>query len=200
MTSLSEWATFYQVLGSASAALTGLQFITIALLADMPIREPGEAEAGDAFATPTIVHFVSALFLAIMGAAPWHHLIPAAVLWGLIGVAGLVYTLIVIRRIRRVRAQRTYQPVLEDWIFHTLLPILAYAALVVAAPFVRSHPRVTLVAAACAGPLLLAIGVHNAWDNVTFLSLRKRKQTPTQPTPPHPAQTTGLRSRNRRQS
>ena len=180
MTSLSEWATFYEVLGSASAALTGLQFITIALLADMPIREPGEAEAGDAFATPTIVHFVSALFLAIMGAAPWHRLTPAAVLWGLAGVAGLVYTIIVIRRIR---SQRTYHPVLEDWFFHILLPFLAYAALVVSAPFVRSHPSVTLIAVACAGPLLLVIGVHNAWDNVTFLSLRKRRQTPLDPAP-----------------
>ena len=181
MTSLSEWATFYEVLGSASAALTGLQFITIALLADMPIREPGEAEAGDAFATPTIVHFVSALFLAIMGAAPWRRLTPAAVLWGLAGAAGLVYTLVIIRRIR---SQQAYHPVLEDWIFHTLLPLLAYAALILSALSVRSHPTVTLIAVACAGPLLLAIGVHNAWDNVTFLSLRKRKQTPIDPAPP----------------
>ena len=29
---------------------------------------------------------------------------------------------------------------------------------------------------ACSALLLLLIGVHNAWDNVTFLSLRKRKQ------------------------
>ncbi len=181
MTSLSEWATFYQVLGSASAALTGLQFITIALLADMPIRGPGEAEAGDAFATPTIVHFVSALFLALMGAAPWHRLAPAAVLFGFAGLAGLLYTVVVIRRIR---SQRTYQPVLEDWIFHTLLPTLAYAGLIVAAPLVRSHPAVTLIAVACAGPLLLVIGVHNAWDNVTFLSLRKRKQAALEPARP----------------
>ena len=180
MTSLSEWATFYEVLGSASAALTGLQFITIALLADMPIRDPGEAEAGDAFATPTIVHFVSALFLAIMGAAPWHRFAPAAVLWGVAGVAGLVYTLVILRRIL---SQRTYQPVLEDWIFHILLPILAYAALVVAAPFVVTRPAATFIAVAAAGSLLLVIGVHNAWDNVTFLSLRKRKQATTQPPP-----------------
>ena len=176
MTSLSEWATFYQVLGSASAALTGLQFITIALLADMPIREPDEAEAGDAFATPTIVHFLSALFLAITGAAPWHHLAPAAILWALAGCIGLVYSVVIIRRIR---AQRAYRPVLEDWIYHVLLPILAYGTLVASAFVVRAHPAVTLIAIACAAPLLLLIGVHNAWDNLTFLSLRKRKQTPS---------------------
>ena len=173
MTTLSEWATFYEVLGSASAALTGLQFVTIALLADMPIRHPGEAEAGDAFATPTIVHFVSALLLAAIGAAPWHRLAPAAILWTLAGIAGLVYTLIVIRR---MRSQNAYAPVLEDWAFHALLPLLAYATLAASALFVRGYSMATLITVACSALLLLLIGVHNAWDNVTYLSLRKRKQ------------------------
>jgi hypothetical protein len=34
-----------------------------------------------------------------------------------------------------------------------------------------------LFAVAFSALLLLFIGVHNAWDNVTFLALRKRKQT-----------------------
>ena len=172
MTNLSEWGTYYEVLGSASAALTGLQFITVALLADIPIRGPGETEAGDAFSTPTIVHFLSALFLAITGAAPWHNLAPAAILWGLAGVLGASYTVIIIRRIR---SQRIYQPVFEDWFFHVLLPGLAYAALAVSAFFVRAHGTATLITVAVAAPLLLLIGVHNAWDNVTYLSLRKRE-------------------------
>ncbi len=173
MTILSEWATFYEVLGSASAALTGLQFVTIALLADMPIRHPDEAAAGDAFATPTIVHFVSAMFLAAMGAAPWHSLVPAAVLWGLAGAAGLGYTLIVIRR---MRSQSAYQPVLEDVAFHAVLPLLAYASLIVSAFLVRADATWSLIAVAGAALLLLFVGVHNAWDNVTYLALRKRKQ------------------------
>ena len=172
MTSLSEWATFYEVVGSAGAALTGLQFIMIALLADMPLREPSEVEASDAFATPTIVHFVSALFLAATGAAPWHRLAPAAVLWGCAGVVGLGYTVIVIRR---MRSQRAYEPVFEDWVFHAVLPLLAYGALAAGASLVRVHATATLIAVAGCAVLLLLVGVHNAWDNVTYLSLRKRK-------------------------
>lgn len=172
-TPLTDWATYYEVLGSASAALTGLQFVTIALLADMPIRDPGEAEAGDAFATPTIVHFGSALFLAAAGAAPWHSLVAPAVLWALTGMVGLVYSLIVLRR---VRSQQSYHPVLEDWAFHVVLPLLTYAALAIGAAFTRSHPGVALITAAASALVLLFIGVHNAWDNVTFLALRKRKQ------------------------
>ncbi len=34
---------------------------------------------------------------------------------------------------RRLRAQKTYEPVFEDWLFHILLPFAAYAALVVSA-------------------------------------------------------------------
>ncbi len=173
MTTISEWGTFYEVLGSASAALTGLQFITIALLADMPIRKADEAEAGDAFATPTTVHFVSALFLAATGAAPWHDLRPAAALWGVTGVAGLVYTGVVMRR---MRTQRAYQPVAEDWAFHAALPLLAYATLTGAAFAVRAHAAAALIAMPTSALALLLIGVHNAWDNVTFLSLRKRKE------------------------
>ena len=173
MTTLSEWGTFYQVLGSASAALTGLQFVTIALLAEVPITQPGEVEAGDAFATPTIVHFVSALMIAATAAAPWHGLIPAGVLWSAAGIAGFVYTLIVIRR---VRSQSAYEPVLEDWLFHVLLPLLAYGTLAGSALFVRRHPMAVLIEVACSAWLLVLVGVHNAWDNVVFIALRKRKQ------------------------
>ena len=174
MTPLAEWGTFYEVLGSASAALTGLQFITIALLADMPVRQPGEAEAGDAFATPTIVHFSSALFLAALGAIPWHGMGTLAVLWASTGLAGLVYSLVVIRR---MRSQSAYLPVLEDWAFHAILPLLAYAGLAAFAFLAREHIAVTLFGVAWSALLLLAVGVHNAWDNVTFLALRKREET-----------------------
>jgi hypothetical protein len=174
MNPLNEWNTFCEVLGSAAAALTGLQFITVALLADIPLRDPNEIEASDAFATPTIVHFVTSLFLAAVLAAPWHGVAGPAALWGLAGGSGLVYSGIVIRR---MRLQRSYQPVLEDWLFHAVLPVVAYLTLAVVALTARVRLDRSLFAVAFSALLLLFIGVHNAWDNVTFLALRKRKQT-----------------------
>ena len=56
MTALSGWENFYVIVGSSAGALIGLQFVVIALIADMPIVR-GQAQAGAAFATPTIVHF-----------------------------------------------------------------------------------------------------------------------------------------------
>ena len=56
MTVLAAWENFYVIVGSSAGALIGLQFVVITLIADTPIAQ-GQAQAGDAFATPTIVHF-----------------------------------------------------------------------------------------------------------------------------------------------
>ena len=173
MNILTEWRTFYGLLGSAAGALTGLQFGTMALIADMPVT-PGDSDAGETFATPTVVHFTTALVLAAILSAPWYGIAPPAILWGLTGVLGLAYVGYVVRRIRVGVA---YQPVLEDWCFHVVLPALAYATLAGSAAAAPAHPRASLFAVAAAALLLLLIGIHNAWDNVTYLVLKKRTQT-----------------------
>jgi len=62
MTALSGWENFYVIVGSSAGALIGLQFVVITLIANRPIA-PGQAQAGDAFATPNIVHFGTVLLL-----------------------------------------------------------------------------------------------------------------------------------------
>ena len=68
MTALTGWENFYVIVGSSAGALIGLQFVVITLIADMPIAV-GQAQAGDAFATPTIVHFGAVLLLSAISAA-----------------------------------------------------------------------------------------------------------------------------------
>jgi len=79
----------------------------------------------------------------------------------------MVYVLIVIRRARR---QRDYQPVLEDWIWHFILPLLAYTVFFVSAIFMTLHP-IALFAVGAGSLLLVFIGIHNAWDTVTYIAL-----------------------------
>jgi hypothetical protein len=62
MTALTGWENFYVIVGSSAGAPIGLQFVVITLIADRPIA-PGQAQAGSAFATPTIVHFGTVLLL-----------------------------------------------------------------------------------------------------------------------------------------
>src|SRR5258708_2986957 len=164
MTALSVWENFYVIVGSSAGALIGLQFVVLTLIADRPAIR-GTAQAGHAFATPTIVHFGAVLLLAGILSAPWQGVAPAAVLWGLLGLIGIVYAAVVVRRMRR---QNTYKPVFEDWLFHVLLPFAAYTTLAVAALAARSYLRGALFGIGAAALLLLFVGIHNAWDAVTY--------------------------------
>jgi len=180
MTALSEWQNFYVIVGSSAGALIGLQFVVMALVASLP-RPPTAAAAGSAFATPTVVHFATALLLSAVLCAPWHDIATPAGLWGLVGVSGLAYSAIVARR---MQVQTAYQPVFEDWLFHSLLPFAAYATLAVAAYAARSHLRVALCGVGAAALLLLFIGIHNAWDAVTYhIYVVKPKQQETEQRP-----------------
>ena len=164
MTALSGWENFYVIVGSSAGALIGLQFVVITLIADIPIGE-GAAQAGHAFGTPTIVHFGAVLLLAGVLSAPWHGIAPAAVLWGLMGLSGVVYAAIVARRLRR---QTAYKPGFEDWLFHVFLPFAGYITLSACALAARSHSAEALYGVSAAALLLLFIGIHNAWDAVTY--------------------------------
>jgi hypothetical protein len=86
MEQLAGWESFYVIVGSAAAVLVGLQFIAMTLIAERPALTA--AGAGAAFASPTVVHFSTPLLLATVLRAPWRTITPAAVLWGLVGIAG----------------------------------------------------------------------------------------------------------------
>jgi len=73
--------------------------------------------------------------------------------------------------LRRVRRQTDYQPVMEDWLFHTILPLVSYTAILVAAFVLPGDPAPALFVIAAATVLLLFIGIHNAWDNVTYIAV-----------------------------
>jgi hypothetical protein len=161
---LATWQNFYVIIGSAAATLTGLMFVV------MTLRVRGRRSSGalGAFATPTVVHFGAVLLVAALLSAPWQALWPAGLLLGLSGLGGVSYVIIVLRRARR---QVDYQPVLEDWLWYMLLPLVSYTALVVAAIVLPGQPAPALFVIAAATVLLLFIGIHNAWDNVTYTAI-----------------------------
>ena len=175
MSELAEWDSFYVIVGSAAGALIGLQFVVMTLIAERPPLRA--AEAGAAFATPTIVHFGAALLLSALLRAPWHAITPAAALWGLVGISGVAYTVIVARR---MRVQTTHRPDFEDWLFHALLPLAAYAMLALSAFAASSHTREALFGAGAAALLLLFIGIHNAWDSIAYHVLFNKPNTKTE--------------------
>jgi hypothetical protein len=163
---LVAWESFYVIVGSSGAALTGLQFVVIALIAD--VRAAATARQIDAFGTPTIVHFCAVLLVSAILSAPWVGLSRVGLALGACGTAGVVYGVIVIRRARR---QTGYKPVLEDWLWHAVLPLIAYALLLIAAVSIRSYPQRALFVVGAVALMLLFIGIHNAWDTVTYIAV-----------------------------
>jgi hypothetical protein len=166
MPELDQWGGFYSIVGSAAGALIGLQFVVLTLIAERPTRDAEQATA--AFGSPTVFHFGAALFLAAALRAPVPTIISAAILWGAMGLTGLIYSVVVLRRMHH---QRAYHPIFEDWLFHILLPFLAYIALTLSPFAAVSHTRAALFTVGGAVLLLLFVGIHNAWDNVSYLVL-----------------------------
>ena len=164
MTVLAGWTNFYVIVGSSAGALIGLQFVVMSLIASMP-NVRANAQAGQAFATPTIIHFGAALLLSAILNAPWQTFSGAATLWGLLGLTGVAYTMLITRR---MRVQTAYRPEFEDWLFHVLLPFAAYITLAGAACAAPFYIREALFAVGAAALLLLFVGIHNAWDAVTY--------------------------------
>ena len=171
MTELAQWTSFYVIVGSSAGALIGLQFVVVTLIGEKP--PVGAAEAGAAFSTPSVVHFCAVLLLSAVLSAPWSGTGTAAIVWGFVGLSGIVYAFVVVRR---MRVQTAYKPVFEDWLFHCLLPCASYLTLFVSAVLAAVRPRPALFLIAAATLLLLFIGIHNAWDAVTYFLLVHRTQ------------------------
>jgi hypothetical protein len=162
MPELAKWDGFYVIVGSAAGAVIGLQFVVLTLIAE---RSPaGAADAGAAFGSPTIVHFGAVLFLSAMLHAPWQTITIAAALWGLLGFGGIV-------RGDRSPAHAESGCIQADFrglVISRCTPLGAYAIPALSAFATAAHERKTLFCVGGAALLLLFIGIHDAWDSVSY--------------------------------
>jgi hypothetical protein len=163
---LTDWENFYVIIGSSAGALTGLMFVVITLIAGTRVQ--GSSGTIAAFGTPNVFHFGAALLVAAILSAPWQALWIAGLLLGIFALGGVTYVVIVIRRARR---QTDYQPVLEDWLWHAVFPLVSYTALLVAAIALPGYPALALFVIGAVTVLLLFIGIHNAWDTITYVAI-----------------------------
>src|ERR1700680_5045475 len=103
---MSDWASYYVIVGSSGAALIGIQFVVMTLIANR--RHRPTAEALKAFGTPTVVHRTGALLVSAIMSAPSRSFGLTSVALVLCGAGGIAYSAVVIRRARR---QTYYEPV-----------------------------------------------------------------------------------------
>jgi hypothetical protein len=165
LSTLTNWQNFYVIVGSSAGALTGLQFVTMTLLAEAP---GSDMHGVRGFGSPTVVHFCMALLISALASCPWHTLFALALALGCCGIAGLAY---LSTAIRHARQHTGYHPDWEDWMWYGWLPLLAYAALALAGFLLLRNPTFGLFFVAAVSLALLFIGIHNSWDSVTYIAV-----------------------------
>jgi hypothetical protein len=168
---LTSWQNFYVIIGTAGATLTGLMFVVITLVAQIRGQAPASRSGISIFSTPNVAHFGAGLLIAGILSAPWQALWHAALLLGLVGLAGVVWVIIVLWLARHSLSE--YQLVRSDWLWYTVLPLVSYTALLVAAIMLPIQPSLALFVIAAGTMLLLFIGIHNAWDVVTYMAFER---------------------------
>jgi hypothetical protein len=162
-TTFSQWETFYVIVGSSGGALTGLLFVVVALAADR-VRA-GAAQGLGAFTSPSIFHFCTVLFISATIAMPRRSFTSLIVLLVACALTGITMTLLAVLRIARFER---YQPVAEDWVFHAVIPFVAYVSLLIAAIVLPRSTEPALYAIASVSLTLLFVGIHNAWDAALY--------------------------------
>ena len=71
------------------------------------------------------------------------------------------------------RKQTAYRPELSDWIWHTMMPFVAYLLLLGAGLTFGAHPETSLYGVAGCTLFILIIGIHNAWDSAVWIAARR---------------------------
>jgi hypothetical protein len=163
---LTGWANLYVIVGSSAGALTGLQFVAMTLVAQR--MRVGNMRDIHAFATPTVMHFCTALLISAIMTAPWQSLINLGICLAVLGAAGLIYSSRVVWHARKA----DYSPDAADWTWYVVLPSIAHISLLSGAVLMWSSVAWSLAVIAADAVLFVLIGVHNSWDTVTYLAVQ----------------------------
>jgi hypothetical protein len=163
---LEHWGEFYLLVGTAAAALVALLFVATSIGAGILTRHADGPTR--TYMSPIAFHFTSALFVSAVALVPSHTRLTLGVLVALNAVSGIVYAAFVIRRLLTDHIAD-----LADRVCYGMIPVLAYAAGLVAAYLIfngNSHAPEFLAGTVV---LLLIVNIRNAWDLMLTLSRRR---------------------------
>jgi hypothetical protein len=161
------WHDFYLLLGTASATLVGLMFVTASIGALFFTEK--NREALRTFISPTVVHFSAILFICILAAIPsqtWRTL-GGLLLAG--GAAGIVHSA---RVWVQLFVRRRFDVDVVDRMFYALIPLLGYLLVLLSAFLLLVQSASSLDVLAAALITLLFAGIRNAWDMTIWIVIR----------------------------
>ena len=158
MEALHAWHEFYILLGTAGATLLALLFVAVSLgtgyLSNKDQRGPRT------FMSPVVIHFTSVFFISALCLVPSHGPIFFAVLIGATALIGIAVSIVI--TVWVVRTEMTN--FLQDYLAYGLLPVGAYAALLIASIMIYVGQQYALEVLAGGLLLLAVVNIRNAWD------------------------------------
>lgn len=164
---MGDWDGFYALTGGTAGVLIGLIFVVITL--GMEHAKEGDTVRTRLFVTPILVYFAS-LLITSLAMIPQLSDVTRALALGVIGCAGLGYTINLALLLRRLAAPEEIEA-----LWDIVLPIASYSLLVFsAAAWALKAPFADLSGAA-AVVVLLIVALRKSWVVTLFIASRKRK-------------------------
>ena len=166
---LERWHEFFLLVGTAGATLVALLFVAISLGAGFLTDK--RANATRAFFSPVVVHFTAVFFISAVGLFPAHKPIVFATLVGGCAAVGTAISLFTTVQLLR----NSWTNFLQDHLAYGLLPLISYAALLVATAMILKNHEYALLVLAFALLTLLIVNIRNAWD-LTLSMVRRQSR------------------------
>jgi hypothetical protein len=164
---IHPWHDFYLLVGTASATLVGLIFVSASIGAQVFSEE--SRAAIQAFISPTVVHFSTVLFVCILATIPEQTGLEFIVLLAALGIAGFAYSAKVLVQLL-VRRRFTVDVV--DGLFYALIPGVGQLLILLSAGLLFAQRPAGLYCLAAAVITLLLAGIRNAWDMTMWVVIR----------------------------
>jgi hypothetical protein len=168
---LPSWHEFYELLGTASAALIALLFVAVSISTSVLTQDAESRRNTSTFMSPVVFHYANVLFLSLVALIPTQSFESFGLVIGVASVGSVVYSIVIAVRLH-------HNPIadLADRLCYGAIPALCYASGLVVAPLLFEEKPAGLDVLAGAALLLLVINIRNAWD--LMISLARRVNRP----------------------
>ena len=164
---LHSWQNFYFMVGGASASLIGLMLIALSLGQHL-VTDKTRAQV-EAFATPSVLYFVSALLIACAMLVPDYAPTVLGIIFMAGGALGLLRSSSHIRQL--IRAAIEHQDFTWwDWLAQIILPVAGYVLLILdGVGFLVDQYPLAFAGVCMAMILLLISAIANTWSLVIWI-------------------------------
>jgi hypothetical protein len=171
---LGPWHEFYTLVGTASATLVGLLFVAASVASGVftadrraPLR---------VFLSASVVNFSTVLMACMVLLAPLRN-------WLMLGLSivacasfGLLHSCLAWRD--TVNDGLFAKIDLEDRTWYLIMPIIGYLSGTASGITLALHIPQGLEALALSMGMMLAVGIHNAWDITVWTITRRHQRSP----------------------